>query len=667
VNLETPAGTPMPARSPRSTAIACGIAVLATVGVAALRLAAERELQGNVPLLPFVVPVMAAAAYGGLWPAVLATALGGLAATYLFLPPSGSLAIAERGDQLRIVLFVGISLFIASLNERFHRLVASSRASEQALRQGEERFHRALMVAPVPGIIHAEDGEIIAINERWAEITGYTHSDIPTIRDWTERAYGERGRQVRVHIGGLYAIGGRRDEGEYVITTAASEKRTWHFSSAPLGRDARGRRLVLSMAHDVTEWKRAEEALRLAAAQAEQITREREALLASERAARSDAERASRVKDEIVAVVSHELRTPLNVILGWTHILRRNSTQLNRAVETIERNARLLAQLVSDLLDVTRFASGKVHLDLQPVSLPAVIGAAVDAHRSAARGKDIEVHTAVTPLGASLRGDPARLQQVAGNLLSNAVKFTPGGGRIDISLAERDGLAVLTVQDTGQGIAPDFLPHVFERFRQADSSTSRRHGGLGLGLAIVRSLVEMHGGRIRAESDGPGKGSTFVIELPLEATPVPGPSVCAPPEGSRSQPEPASLAGIRVLVVDDEPDALALVQRLLEERDATVVVAASAVEALEAVSSARPHVLLTDIGMPEMDGYELLRALRAAGETVPAVALTAFARPEDRARALSEGFREHLTKPVEAGDIVAAVARAAGLAGRTST
>jgi signal transduction histidine kinase/CheY-like chemotaxis protein len=384
---------------------------------------------------------------------------------------------------------------------------------------------------------------------------------------------------------------------------------------------------------------------------------EREALLASERAARASAERASRAKDEFVATISHELRTPLNAIVGFAHLARRpgqSAEQIARALDVIERNAALLTQIISDLLDVSRIVTGKMGLTLAPVELGPLLDAALIAVAAAAEIKGVALRADVGAPSAFVRADASRLQQVVWNLVSNAIKFTPRGGRVDVSLAAREGAFEIVVSDTGQGMDPAFVPCVFERFRQADASASRRHGGLGLGLSIVKHLVDLHGGEVRAASDGPGLGSRFTVTLPACPT-------GAAEAAARASPDPSRLAGACVLVVDDEPDAKDLVRRLLEEQGARVVLASSAGEALASLEEGVPDVMISDIGMPGMDGYELIRLVRSVspGRHLPAVALTAYARPEDLARVLRAGYQAHLSKPVQPRELLATVARLA--------
>ncbi|HUR33472.1 MAG TPA: ATP-binding protein [Vicinamibacterales bacterium] len=383
-------------------------------------------------------------------------------------------------------------------------------------------------------------------------------------------------------------------------------------------------------------------------------------LVQQEKDARRDAETANRTKDEFLATLSHELRTPLNAILGWASILTRSDydkARVSHAVHVIERNARIQSQMIEELLDVSRISSGTVQLNTTAVAIGSVVETAVDSVRPAAEAKGVSLakHIAVPDL--VINADARRLQQVAWNLLSNAVRFTPAGGRVDVTLA-RDGDEVeLRVCDTGLGIAPEFLPHVFERFRQADSSTTRAHGGLGLGLAIVHDLVALHGGSVRAESAGEGQGATFVVRLPAVA-PQAGPAgwPAAPVAG-------LSLNGARVLLVDDDADTRDVLKTLLEAAGADVMASASAGETRRLFARSHPDLLIADIGMPDEDGYALIASIRqmeTGTSHVPAIALTARTRPEDVEEALAAGFQLHLSKPVDSRRLVESVASLVG-------
>jgi signal transduction histidine kinase len=389
-------------------------------------------------------------------------------------------------------------------------------------------------------------------------------------------------------------------------------------------------------------------------------------LTAAEHQARGEAEQAARSRDEFVATVSHELRTPLNAVLGWARLLRMgklDQTGAARAIETIERGASTQAQIVDEVLDASRIMRGELRLDLHPVDLAPVIEVAVDGVRPAAAARRIQVVIALSPSAGQVSGDQARLQQVIWNLVSNAVKFTPAGGRVEVRLDRQGGDVVITVKDTGMGIDPAFAPHLFEHFRQADSSSTRAHGGLGMGLALARHLVEAHGGTVRADSEGRGRGATFTVRLPA-AAPRRTITVAAPPAGvDRSWPL-AGLAQLRVLVVDDDPDSREVVREVLEQAGAQVEVAASTHEALLSIVQQPPDVLLSDLGMPEEDGYQLMRQVRAlapgAGGKIPAAALTAYTQAEDRSAAQEAGFQGYLSKPIDPAELTIAVARLAG-------
>jgi PAS domain S-box-containing protein len=392
----------------------------------------------------------------------------------------------------------------------------------------------------------------------------------------------------------------------------------------------------------------------------------RAALLLENARAYDDVQHTSRLKDEFLATLSHELRTPLNAILGYARMLRAGmltADKLPKTYETLERNSSALTQMVEDILDVSRVVSGKMRLNMQPVELPIVIQEAVATVMPAAEAKDIRLETTIDPQVGPVSGDPDRLRQITWNLLSNAVKFTPKHGRIQVRLERVNSSVEIVVSDTGIGIAPDFLPHVFERFRQADSRTNRQYAGLGLGLAIVRNLVELHGGTVYATSGGEGQGATFRVRLPLRIMhPEWGPEEKRAPRRHEMTPSPAQsidLSGTHVLAVDDDPDALGLLRELLEAVGASVTTATSGRAALEIVESDRPDVLVADLGMPIIDGFELIQRVRGSEDAtvrdIPAAALTAYARSEDRAKALQSGFEIHLAKPIDPTELVSAV------------
>jgi PAS domain S-box-containing protein len=538
-----------------------------------------------------------------------------------------------------------------------HEDVTERREAEDALRESEERFAAFMNNSPTASWITDADGRFQYVSGTYVktfalpttDLIGKRPSDVYASEfaeqhESTIRSVAESGQVVEVEESAPRPDG---SVGEFLV---------YKF---PLRGNA-GRVLVGGVAVDVTERKRAQ--------------RDRERLFAAEQAARSEAERASRMKDEFLATLSHELRTPLNAILGWSQILasgKEVSEELADGLRTIERNARAQAQIIEDLLDMSRIIGGKVRLDVQRVDLALLLHQAIETVRPSADAKGIRLTAVLDPLAGPISGDPNRLQQVFWNLLTNAIKFTPRGGQVQVLLERVNSQVEASVVDTGEGIKPEFLPLVFDRFRQADPSTTRRHGGLGLGLSIVKQLVELHGGSIRAKSAGENQGSTFTVSLPLSVIhpePQPQPERRHPKAGGETPsllPDRCSeVAGVRVLVVDDEPDARALVKRLLEDCHAVVFTAASAAEALKTIQAERPDVLVSDIGMPTADGYEFMRQVRALGEDrggkIPALALTAYARSEDRMRAVQSGFQMHVPKPVEPAELITMVASLAG-------
>jgi PAS domain S-box-containing protein len=465
----------------------------------------------------------------------------------------------------------------------------------------------------------------------------------------------------------------RLAEEQTIVATLQRGERIDHFETERVTKD--GRRIEVSLS--VSPIKDAKGTLVGAAKIARDVTlrrsleRERDDLLAREQAARTEAEALNRAKDAFLATISHELRTPLSPILTWTQLLRQgqlDAEKSERALAAIERSARSQAQLIDDLLDVSRIVSGKLRIQVRPIDLVAVVQAAVDVVRPAAEGKRIELALELDALAGSFVGDPERMQQIVWNLLSNAVKFTPELGQVRVSLHAVPGAVEIAVRDTGQGFDPAFRPYLFDRFRQAEAGTTRQHGGLGLGLAIVRHLVELHGGTVDAESSGEGRGASFTVRLPVRAA-TPSGSEELRPRGSvlRDEVVYPSLSGVRLLVVDDEPDSIDVVATLLESRGAEVETAAGASEALERMGHRKPDLVITDVGMPGVDGYELLAAMQqneARLGRIPAIALTAFATREDHVRVIAAGFQLHVTKPIEPFELVTAVANVAKMIGK---
>jgi len=549
-------------------------------------------------------------------------------------------------------VFTGAVYILADITDR--------RQAEEALRASEERFRLLLENVEDYAIFFLDiQGRILRWSTGAEHILGYREAEVLTkpnsIIFIPEDL--EQGADKQELEGALKE--GRTEDERWHVRKDGS--RFWGSGIVTLLRDGTGQpRGFSKILRDFTERKRAED--------------ERAQLLAREQEARAQAEAANRMKDEFLATLSHELRSPLNAMLGWTRLLNTrkfDEATTARAMETIERSARSQAQLVEDLLDVSRIIQGKLRLNVCPVELASVIQSASDTVRPAAEAKEIQLQTILDPAAGPIAGDSDRLQQVVWNLLSNSIKFTPKGGRVHVRLERVNSHVEITITDTGQGINPDFVPYVFDRFRQADSSITRTYSGLGLGLAIVRHLVELHGGTVRADSEGEGKGATFTVKLPLMPIriEVNNPKRVHPTVGDGVPFESApSLAGIRVIVVDDEADSREFIVALLEQCGAQVTAVASAREAIEAVSQVKADVLVSDIGMPEEDGYSLIRKVRTLsaeqGGKIPAVALTAYARAEDRTRAIAEGFQMHIPKPVEPAELATVVASLAKITGK---
>jgi PAS domain S-box-containing protein len=465
------------------------------------------------------------------------------------------------------------------------------------------------------------------------------------------------------------ASGARRRELQHAAEEGSTTNDRWlrRKDGTPIYASGMTSRVVDSAGHimgfsevlrDRTAWKLAQD--------------ERDMLLESERKARQDAEHANRLKDEFLATLSHELRSPLNAIVGWVHVVRRHTEsmpEVARGLAIIERNARSQSQIVNDLLDMSRIMTGKVQLNVRSMSLHKVIGAALDAIRPAAEAKDITLSASLDSGVDRIRGDFNRLQQVMWNLLTNAVKFTPVGGTVQVLLEHMDSHIEICVQDSGVGINAAFLPFVFDRFRHADAPTPGAQGGLGLGLSIVKSLVELHGGSVRAKSLGEGQGATFVVSIPL-----PDNGASQETLEQRSTVAPYSLAGlprldgVAALVVDDEADSLVFSGRLLEERGARVLLAVDAQQALETLRTEHVDILVSDIGMAHEDGYHLIAQVRALADAhsarIPAIAVTAYARAEDRQRMLLAGFQMHISKPIEPQELIAGIASLVGVTSR---
>lgn len=556
----------------------------------------------------------------------------------------------------RLILFVSLVLF-----------ASSRRKAEKHLR--EQREWLRVSLASIGDAVIATDvnGNVNFINPTAEALTGWssTEAEKKSFDEVFKIINEDTNEPVESPFAAVMRSGNVIELSNHVSLKTKDDRTTPIENNASPIKDAEGKIIgVIVVFHDVSERRRA--------------ARERERLLESEKSARSEAEAANRLKDEFLATVSHELRTPLNAILGWAAMLNRGNLDeeaKRNAMEVIERNAKAQAEIISDILDVSRIITGKLRIKSEPVEPAPIIKAAIETLRPAIDAKAIDLRVSLDAEAGFVTGDADRLQQIIWNLLSNAIKFTPEKGRIEVDLKRDNSHLEITVRDNGIGIDSEFLPHVFDRFRQADSSTTRIHSGLGLGLAIVRYLVELHGGEVRAESAGIGKGATFTIILPVaterEAQPFSASGDSDKnKEAERVSKKKTDLTGLRVLVVDDEPDTLEVLRTALTSCGANVRTAVSVPDALETFQVWKPNVLISDLGMPNEDGYSLIRKIRALapeqGGKIPAAALTAYVREEDRLRALDAGYQTHIPKPVVPEELAAEVANLAKQNGNIS-
>ena len=610
-----------------------------------------------------IIAMIAAAWYLGRGPGLLIAVLFEAALIYFSTAPFSTRSVVITFN--RLLLFVGVVLF-----------ASARRNAERKLREQHELLQVTLKSIGDAVIATVADGRINFINPTAESLTGWKMPEaVNRPLDEVFRVVNEETRQpVENPFAAVMKRGAVVGLANHTILLGKDGREIpIEDSGAPI-RDADGRIVgVIIVFHDVSERRRAE--------------RERERLLASERASRAEAEAANRLKDEFLATVSHELRTPLNAILGWSAILNQRQKQrgggiLNdetarNAIDIIERNAKAQAEIVSDILDVSRIITGKLRIRPEPVEIAPIILSAVESLQPAANAKEIEIKVNLENTSALIAGDSDRLRQVVWNLISNAIKFTPARGRIEIQSRHADSQIEISVSDTGIGINAEFLPHVFERFSQADSSTTRAGSGLGLGLAIVRHLVELHGGTVSAVSEGDSRGATFIVRFPVlfmdaaaqgekekafhtaaDLNDKSGGNGSAVTVAAKS--EPPDLSGVRVLLVDDDRDSRDVLCLMLERYGADVRGADSAASALKTFAVWKPDVLISDIGMPGEDGFDLIAKVRALapeqGGGVPAAALTAYVREEDRQKALATGFHAHISKPVEPAALAAAVA-----------
>jgi PAS domain S-box-containing protein len=568
---------------------------------------------------------------------------------------------------------IDVSLTISPVRDASGRVVGASKIarditeqkrSASALATQQAWFEITLGSIGDAVIAAGRDGRVTYMNATAEALTRWTAATSAGRRlEEVFRVVDEATGEPVAHLVGRAPLeAATASTGLVLLVSADGASHPVDYTGTPI-RDADGLVIgVVVVFRDVTERRRLE-------LERQAATMERERLLEAERAARAEAERASRVKDDFVAMVSHELRTPLNAILGWAQLMsrgRHDDALIERGLNVVMRNTRLQAQLISDLLDISRIVAGKLQLDAQRVELRTIVANAIETLEREAEARGVEIQQLLDDDTDPVAGDSSRLQQVVWNLLANAIKFTPRGGHVRVILRQENTTAEIVVTDDGAGIRADFLPHVFDRFHQADRSITRRFGGLGLGLAIVKHIVDLHGGSVRAESAGEGLGASFTVTLPVVVDAGERHRRAGAGAAAFDVETSPALAGIRVLVVEDEVDTLDFLTRLLQAHGATVLAVGAAADALAVVRDSKPDMLISDIGLPGVDGYELIqqvRRLSAPGRDLPAIALTAYARLEDRTRALRAGYQAHVAKPVEPAELIAMVASFVELTG----
>jgi len=616
-----------------------------------LRFLLEPLLFDRIPFAFFFVAVALTAWFGGYGPCLFAVFVGTVVCWLFVLEPQYSWRLSEPFQWIGLVTFAFTGLIIAAFSGRTRKALEEGRRrtkeaehSLQALNESERRFRGfAEHTQDVQWIIHADREELFYISPSFTTVygrpTSELYEDFSRMTDYLAEQDRDRFKAF------LEKCKSRLVVEEYRIIRPDGSEAWIRRRGFPILNERGDREYRAGISQDISEEKR--------------LGVERDRLLDSERVARQVAEQSNRLKDEFLANLSHELRSPLNAILGWMQVLKQEPSDaavITQAHQAIERNGQALARLVEDLLDMNRIISGKFRLDVQTVDLASIIRETIESVIPAANAKEIRVEQVLNPLAGPVKGDPNRLQQVIWNLLSNAVKFTPKGGKVQVHLERINSHCEISVSDTGRGIKAGFLPFVFDRFRQQDSTATRVEGGLGLGLAIVKELVEHHGGSVSARSAGEGRGSTFIVALPI-AVRTQDPSFKYAMNASAQR--ELSLQGMRVLAVDDDPDSVNVLRLILEEQGARVDTAYSASRALEKIKANPPDVLLSDIGMPGQDGYQLIDAVRKLpgnAAKIPAIAITAFARPEDRIAALRAGFNMHLAKPINTAELITIIA-----------
>jgi PAS domain S-box-containing protein len=628
------------------------VAVGATLVALSLRLLFQPWLGEGLPLVFFVPAILVAGWYGGLAPGLLATSLSAVAASVFLLTPEFQAIWGITTQSRALVLFFLLGSAISLVTESLHRSAdrerrAAAQAADHANQLAAARQHTGDLLANIPGVVWEAYGEPDAATQRIDFVSDYAETMLgyeserwtSTPNFWLTIVHPDDRERAAREAAAIFA-GGRGGVSQF-RWVAKDGRVVWVEARSRVITDSQGRPVGMrGVTMDFSRHK--------------QMEQERDALL-------SEAQELNRVKDQFLATLSHELRTPMNAVLGWTQMLRAGVVRGDRAeaaLETIERNAVAQQRLIDDLLDVSRIVTGKFRLETQPVDMATVVRAAVQGVEPAAKTKDVSIALNLAKDVPAVLGDPHRLQQAIWNLVSNAVKFTDRGGQVDVDIVRAVWGIEISVRNSGVGIAPEVLPHIFERFVQGDSTTTRAHAGLGLGLSIVRHIVELHGGTVSALSDGLGRGATFRLLLP--AAPADAAIRLRETVRRKDPVETDELTGIRVLLVEDEEDAREMLGYLLREHGAHVEAVGSAREAMQAFDARPFDIMLSDLEMPEEDGYSLLRRIRArqggAPRRIPAVAVTAYGRAEDQARATAAGFDRHIVKPIDVADLVTTVA-----------
>jgi PAS domain S-box-containing protein len=631
----------------RSTLLRYGLPVVIFLGIILIAVGIKRFFAVSLdPTTLLIVVLIVAAWYGGRGPGLLVGLVYEITIQY-FAPPQPLSSKVIIAAVNRVIIFVTLALFVSS------RRKAQKRVQEQ-------REWLQVTLSSIGDAVIATDikGNVSFMNPTAETLTGWTMAQAvgKPLREIFAVIKEETGEPIESPLITVNQQSLTREFANHSLLVTKDNRKIPIESSSARIKDTAGKVIgVIVVFRDTSERHRAE--------------REREQLLQREQEARAEAESASQMKDEFLATVSHELRTPLNAILGWAKILANGDLQertLHQGIGVIERNAKAQAELINDILDVSRIITGRMYLDTQPLDLASIIQTALDTLHPAATAKGISLTVTLDRKVGFVIGDAIRLQQVIWNLVANAIKFTPENGQVEVRLQQQDSQLILSVKDSGIGIKKEFLPYVFDRFRQADSSTTRVHSGLGLGLAIVRHLVELHGGTVAVASDGIGLGALFTVRLPVAGCDVATVTKNKDTDFMPVQERAAGIAdlrGLRVLIVDDEADTRDLLIRILNQHGAETRAAASSTDALQTFLEWQPDVLLSDLGMPFEDGFALIRRIRAMspenGGHIPAVALTAYVSEEDRRRSRASGFELHIAKPVEPQTLVKAVANLA--------